>query len=215
MPKSYSDQEKEYIIRRLKDEAMNCMSVYGIRRTTVDELVRRVRIPKGTFYLFYDSKEQLLFEALMEFHEKIETQLLQRVERMSGREPEVEAITDLLMDFFRQADEAPVIRLMNSGELEILARKLPQNELAAHFSEDAGMAETVIARLFPGMEGEAEKAAEQFGDAFRTVFAAMIYGHEGGMTGNTDSLRLLLRGLVLQLFELYDSRKTNRDAELK
>lgn len=121
----------------------------------------------------------------------------------------------MLMDFFRQADEAPVIRLMNSGELEILARKLPQDELAAHFSEDAGMAETVIARLFPGMEGEAEKAAEQFGDAFRTVFAAMIYGHEGGMTGNTDSLRLLLRGLVLQLFELYDSRKTNRDAELK
>lgn len=133
MPKSYSDQEKEYIIRRLKDEAMNCMSVYGIRRTTVDELVRRVRIPKGTFYLFYDSKEQLLFEALMEFHEKIETQLLQRVERMSGREPEVEAITDLLMDFFRQADEAPVIRLMNSGELEILARKLPQDELPPIF----------------------------------------------------------------------------------
>ena len=87
------------------------MSVYGIRRTTVDELVRRVRIPKGTFYLFYDSKEQLLFEALMEFHEKIETQLLQRVERMSGREPEVEAITDLLMDFFRQADELSLIHI--------------------------------------------------------------------------------------------------------
>ena len=70
-------------------------------------------------------------------------------------------------------------------------------------------------QTFPGMEGEAEKAAEQFGDAFRTVLLQMIYGHEGGMTGNTDSLRLLLRGLVLQLFELYDSRKTNRDAELK
>ena len=213
MPKSYTDQEKEYIIRRLKDEAMNCMSVYGIRRTTVDELVRRVRIPKGTFYLFYESKEQLLFEALMEFHEKIEGQLLQRVERMSGREPDVESVTDLLMDFFRQADEAPVIRLMSSGELEILARKLPREQLAAHFSEDAGMAEMVIARLFPGMEDEAENVAEQFGDAFRTIFTAMIYGHEGGTagTGNTDSLRLLIRGLVLQLFELYDSRKTNRE----
>lgn len=213
MPKSYTDQEKEYIIRRLKDEAMNCMSVYGIRRTTVDELVRRVRIPKGTFYLFYESKEQLLFEALMEFHEKIEGQLLQRVERMSGREPDVESVTDMLMDFFRQADEAPVIRLMSSGELEILARKLPREQLAAHFSEDAGMAEMVIARLFPGMEDEAENVAEQFGDAFRTVFTAMIYGHEGGTAGNgnTDSLRLLIRGLVLQLFELYDSRKTNRE----
>ena len=56
MPKTYSEQEREYIDKRLREEAMNCMAAYGIRKTTVDELVRRVRIPKGTFYLFMSPK---------------------------------------------------------------------------------------------------------------------------------------------------------------
>ena len=62
MPKSYSEQEREYIRKRLKEEAADCLARYGVRRTTVDELVKRVNIPKGTFYLFYKSKELLLFE---------------------------------------------------------------------------------------------------------------------------------------------------------
>ena len=75
MPKSYSDQEKEYIVSRLKEEAVKCLSQYGVRRTTVDELVKRVNIPKGTFYLFYKSKELLLFEVLQELHDKINNDL--------------------------------------------------------------------------------------------------------------------------------------------
>lgn len=56
MPKSYSEQEWEYIRKRLKEEAAKCLARYGARRTTVDEIVKRVNIPKGTFYLFYKSK---------------------------------------------------------------------------------------------------------------------------------------------------------------
>lgn len=46
MPKSYSEQEREYIKNRLKEEAAKCLVQYGIRRTTVDEIVKRVKIPK-------------------------------------------------------------------------------------------------------------------------------------------------------------------------
>lgn len=56
MPKSYSDKEREYIIKRLKEEARLCMEQYGIRKTTVDELVKRVKIPKGTFIYFFNQK---------------------------------------------------------------------------------------------------------------------------------------------------------------
>ena len=45
MPKSYSEQEREYIRERLKEEAAQCLAKYGVRRTTVDEIVRRVKIP--------------------------------------------------------------------------------------------------------------------------------------------------------------------------
>lgn len=75
LPKSYSDQERAYITKRLKEEAAACMGQFGIRRTTVDELVKRVKIPKGTFYLFYPSKELLLFEVIQEQHELVNQML--------------------------------------------------------------------------------------------------------------------------------------------
>ena len=52
MPRAYSDQERAYIRQRLHEEAILCIKQYGMRKTSVDELVRRVNIPKGTFYLF-------------------------------------------------------------------------------------------------------------------------------------------------------------------
>ncbi|MFH1513530.1 MAG: helix-turn-helix domain-containing protein, partial [Bacillota bacterium] len=60
MPKSFSDAERAYIKERLLREAEACLAAYGVRKTTVDELVRRAGIPKGTFYLFYASKEALI-----------------------------------------------------------------------------------------------------------------------------------------------------------
>ena len=60
MPKIYSEEEKKQIIQRLKEEANILMQEKGVKKTTVDELVKRVGIPKGTFYLFYPSKEMLL-----------------------------------------------------------------------------------------------------------------------------------------------------------
>ena len=67
-------QEREYIRKRLKEEAAECLARYGVRRTTVDELVKRVNIPKGTFYLFYKSKELLLFEVIQEQQEIVNRQ---------------------------------------------------------------------------------------------------------------------------------------------
>ena len=62
MPKLYSDEEKKNIIAKLKKEANTLMQEKGVKKTTVDELVKRVGIPKGSFYLFYPSKEMLMFE---------------------------------------------------------------------------------------------------------------------------------------------------------
>ena len=55
MPKTYSDEERNQIITKLKREANILMLEKGVKKTTVDELVKRVGIPKGTFYLFYPS----------------------------------------------------------------------------------------------------------------------------------------------------------------
>ncbi len=73
MAKAFGDGEKALIKEYLKKAAIECMQKYGIRKTSVDELTRLSGISKGAFYLFYESKEQLFFEAIMEYHEKLHT----------------------------------------------------------------------------------------------------------------------------------------------
>ena len=72
MPQIYSDEEKKEIIERLKKEANILMQEKGVKKTTVDELVKREGIPKGTFYLFYPSKEMLLYDVSQDFHKQVD-----------------------------------------------------------------------------------------------------------------------------------------------
>ena len=64
MPRAFSDIEREVIKERLQKAAVESMIKYGIRQTTVDCLAKGANIPKGIFYLFNDSKEELLFKVL-------------------------------------------------------------------------------------------------------------------------------------------------------
>lgn len=195
MPKSYSDQEREYIKQRLKEEAAACMAQYGIRRTTVDELVKRVNIPKGTFYLFYKSKELLLFDVILEQHEIVDQKLYEAVSKISGSEFTVEKLTDVIFQFFKMAEEMPVLKLLNSDEVELLMRKLPPEVVAEHFGNDADMIEKVFA-LLPVKEGI---DANVFSAAFHAIYFATLHKTEIGEQQYDQALRMLIYGVVSQL----------------
>ena len=124
MPKSYSEQEKEYIKKRLKEEAAKCLAQYGVRHTTVDEIVQGVNIPKGTFYLFYKSKELLLFQVILEEHEMIEQKVYRAVNEMKQDGDIVEQLTRIVCDFYILASKSPILQMISTKEVEILAWKL-------------------------------------------------------------------------------------------
>ena len=50
MPKIYSEQQKTEIKQKLKYEANILMKEKGVKKTTIDELVKKVNIPKGTLF---------------------------------------------------------------------------------------------------------------------------------------------------------------------
>ena len=51
MPKKYTDEERRNIRLALMKAGGDCLSRYGVRRTTVDELVHLADIPKGTSWI--------------------------------------------------------------------------------------------------------------------------------------------------------------------
>src|SRR5919108_6433943 len=75
MPRAFSDADRERIRKRLRQAGRDSFATLGLRRTAVDDLVRAAGISKGAFYLFYESKEELLQEIL----EQVEGTLLSGV----------------------------------------------------------------------------------------------------------------------------------------
>ena len=195
MPKSYSEQEKEYIKKRLKEEAAKCLAQYGVRHTTVDEIVQRVNIPKGTFYLFYKSKELLLFEVILEEHEMIEQKVYRAVNEMKQDGDIAEELTRVVCDFFILASKSPILKMINTREIEILARKLPPEILKEHLEHDSSAVEKVFSVL-PVKDGADKDTCSA---AFRAIYFATLHEEDIGEKYFEDVLYLLIKGLVNQI----------------
>ena len=194
MPKSYSEQEREYIRKRLKEEAANCLARYGVRRTTVDEIVKRVNIPKGTFYLFYKSKELLLFEVIQEQQEEINRELYQAVSGITAAELSAEKLTDLVFGFYKKTESMLILRLLDVNEVELLARKLPREIVESHFRDDTDTIERMLA-LFPVKK---EVDIKVISAAFHAIYFATLHKAEIGEQYD-EALYSLIYGIVTQI----------------
>lgn len=195
MPKRYSEEERAYIRKRLKEEAVSCMGQFGIRRTTVDEIVKRVNIPKGTFYLFYKSKELLLFDVIQEQHELINQKLYQEISRFSHEPLSVEKLTDVIFEFYKMTEEMPMFQLMDSQEIELLVRKLPREVVEAHLQDDTDS----IQKLFSFLPVKKEVDIKVVSAAFHAIYYATLHKDEIGEDGYDEALRMLIQGLITQV----------------
>ena len=171
------------------------MGQFGIRRTTVDELVKRVHIPKGTFYLFYQSKELLLFEVIQEQHELVNQKLYQELSGLAQTKLSAENITDVIFEFYKLTEEMPVFRLMDSEEIELLVRKLPREVVEALFREDTD----TIQKLFSLLPVKQEVDIEVLSAAFHAIYYATLHKKEIGERQYDQALRLLIHGVVTQI----------------
>lgn len=195
MPKSYSDQEREYIRKRLKEEAAKCLARYGVRRTTVDEIVKRVNIPKGTFYLFYKSKELLLFEVIQEQQEDVNRRLYQTISGIAPAELTADRLTDVIFGFYKMTEEMLILKMLDVGEVELLARKLPREIVEEHFQDDTDTIERMLALLPVRKEADVKVISA----AFHAIYFATLHKAEIGEEQYDEALRTLIYGMVIQL----------------
>lgn len=195
MPKSYSEQEREYIRKRLKEEATKCLAQYGVRHTTVDEIVKRVNIPKGTFYLFYKSKELLLFEAIQEQHAIITQELYQSISDLTAEGFSVDTLTDVIFGFFKMTEDMPILNLIDSGDVELLFRKLPQEVIEEHLRDDTD----TIKEIFDLASIKKEVDIEAISAAFHAIYYATLHKGEIEVGQYDKALRMLIYGVVAQM----------------
>ena len=196
MPKPLSERERAYIKDRLVEEAKTCLALHGVRRTTVDELARRANIPKGTFYLFYESKEMLFFDALRALHDDFQEKMMAEIAACRGS-LDADKLTDILFGLTVTPDWASLLRLTADGEMELLYRKLPPELVRQHEEVDESRMQSLVS-LVPGIQMENIRV---FSAAFRGVFLTLLHRREMGEDVYADAMRVMIRGIVLQMFE--------------
>ena len=66
MPKPFSATQKETIREKLMEAGRTCFLRYGLKKTTIEDLVKPAGIAKASFYLFFDTKEALYLEIFLQ-----------------------------------------------------------------------------------------------------------------------------------------------------
>lgn len=166
-----------------REEAAKCLE-HGIRRTTVDKIVKRVNIPKGAFYLYYPSGELLLFEASLQAHDAIDEELCNAVGQINPAGDIGGQLTAIIVRFYSEA-----------AENSILLRKLPPNVIENHLASGT----TALERVFAALPINPKADGSAFCAAFRAVYFATPHKEEIGKDQLAGALRLLVKGLINQL----------------
>ena len=194
MPKTYTETERDNIRRDLREAASLCLRKYGVRHTTVDELVHMVNIPKGTFYLFYPNKESLFLNALVTFTKEEEGKYLELLEELD----ENHIVTSLTTVFFEMAISfynSGLYRFLDDNQLAIVMRNLDETDKVRFETSRTSF----ITKILDYFSIDDEDDISAFSSAFNSVFYLML--HDDEIKDFEKALRTLIRGLVLQLVE--------------
>jgi AcrR family transcriptional regulator len=142
MTKAFTESRKEQVRQNLIEKGREFFVRYGLKKTSVDELVKATGIAKGTFYRFFESKEALFMAIHEESENKLQTDMLQKLEHLTDPD-------DILRTFFNDSftllEEDPLLRVFfDKGAFENLAGFLTTEQYTEHYRHDIAFLEDLL-----------------------------------------------------------------------
>lgn len=194
MPKIFSEKERQDIISSLRRSAMGELASKGVKKTTVDELCSLSHIAKGTFYLFYTSKEELFLDCIHSFLEGLEGMYLEMLQNLDENHI-VTSLTKVFSSIARKFRDEGIYRFLDDENLALIKRKVPE----AMFRDTRETMSGMIRNLFSYFSIENEDDIVSFEDGYQAILH--LYLLPEGVENEEKTIAFLIRGLVLQLVE--------------
>ncbi len=145
MPRVFSETDRQAIRRSLLEQGRKLFLRYGLRKTNVEQLTRAAGIAKGTFYHFFDSKEDLCLEILHLEENGLAREIQALLERHQDAGEAMQAVLDFSLRFVRS--DSLLSQLRESGEYALLSRGAGRARLARHLARDVDFAGKVLQAL--------------------------------------------------------------------
>lgn len=134
MPK-FNESEKEILKNKLHDEGERLFSAFGLKKVSIDELVKAVGIAKGSFYSFYPTKEHLFMEIVVSQQAKMWEEMDMFLQEHKDLPPK-ELVKQTFIWMLQQFERYPLIQKIDNETTNYLFRKLPKEIIEEHTKDD-------------------------------------------------------------------------------
>lgn len=149
MARAFTETEKERIRAALIRAMSESISEKGLKKTSIDHVVKAARISKGAFYLFYDSKEMLVLDAIRSVQDVARTRLLKILE--PPRKNPTEIIARFVAGLFDVFEEFPFMKeIAKADVMTDLLRSLPEEAIEKEYESDEHFFESFHRKLLEG-----------------------------------------------------------------
>lgn len=146
MTRSFSDTEKREITNQLLSKGKELFERYGLKKTSVEELTKAVGIGQGSFYLFFDSKEELFFEIL----DAEERELREKIARLISESSRTKKdFKEIITRSFHLMNENAVIKnvLVDAEEYSRFFSRIPEERMKTHLEEENEFVASIMKQL--------------------------------------------------------------------
>jgi len=199
MPRGFTEQEKKNIRIRLIHSGKEAFGLYGIKKTSVDELAKNAGISKGAFYNFFPSKEDLYFAIIRHYETEQQSQMysLLNDEHSDMRLLLKQVITNIM----EQIDSDPfMMRLLGKDEFEYLWNKFTPEQLEEAMNADEDFAAKLIEIW--RKQGKLKKDDPKIiSGVFRGIFFLFLHKQDIGEEIFPSVVELLLDSAIEKLIE--------------
>ena len=123
--RNFSEQQKEKLREQLLITGFELLKQFGYRKMTIDDITKKCAIAKGTFYRFFKSKEDFIYE-LMIYERNKEKQALLASLDVDGHLSQ-SAFKSYIKDMFHNS--VNVFSYMSPEEITLLQASWPEEYL--------------------------------------------------------------------------------------
>lgn len=139
MPKTFSEHERAVIKESMLDVGASLMREKGIRRVSVEDIAKRVNIATGSFYSFYSSKEELLWDII----KREERQMVEQFLLIASLDLDTKTkLRKMYYDVYLR--EGSIVYFLSQEDVDYIVRKISPEILKSNRDDAYNLHRTIL-----------------------------------------------------------------------
>ena len=198
MPKIFSDEDRKVIRKNLLEIGRSHFLRRGLRSARIEEIAAEAGIGKGTFYAFFDSKEDLCLEIYEVEEERIGQDILATLSGSPDPKTALRAVLALTLSFL--TGDSLLRRLQENGEYALLGRGVRSEKLQTHQNNDLRLAALILKHL-DAMGATVQIDPSVLAGILRAYTMLIFHRQEIGESVFEDTMNALAEAIVLRVLQ--------------